>query len=94
MRELLLLPKRIILPAVRHKNAISFYGIRSYSSNMYTNFCYLCNTEKLTRPCSTCGKPTCKECTKNFPFSNSVCLECASGVKTRLAGIRSDEEIF
>ena len=61
---------------------------------MYRNFCYLCNTEKLTRPCPTCGKPTCKDCMKTFPFSNSVCLECASGVKTRLAGIKNDEEIF
>jgi hypothetical protein len=31
---------------------------------------------------------------KSFPFSASVCLECAAGVKTRLAGIRKDEEIF
>jgi hypothetical protein len=61
---------------------------------MYKNFCYLCNAEKLTRPCPTCGKPACKDCMKSFPFSNSVCLECASGVKTRLAGIRNDEEIF
>jgi hypothetical protein len=31
---------------------------------------------------------------KDFPFSTSICLECAAGVKTGLAGIRKDEEIF
>jgi hypothetical protein len=31
---------------------------------------------------------------KDFPFSASVCLECAAGIKTGLGGIRKDEEIF
>jgi hypothetical protein len=31
---------------------------------------------------------------KSFPFSPNVCLECAAGVKTGLAGIRKDEELF
>lgn len=57
-------------------------------------FCYLCNTETVTKACPTCGKPTCKNCMKDFPFSNSVCLECAADVKTGLGGTRKDEDIF
>jgi hypothetical protein len=50
--------------------------------------------EAFTKPCPKCGRPTCKNCMKSFPFSASVCLECATGVKTGLGGIRKDEEIF
>ena len=31
---------------------------------------------------------------KSFPFSVSVCVECGSGVRTGLGGIRKDEEII
>jgi hypothetical protein len=56
--------------------------------------CYLCNAETPTKPCPECGNPTCKNCMKGFPFSESLCIECAAKVKTGLAGTRKDEEIF
>jgi hypothetical protein len=31
---------------------------------------------------------------KSFPFSEDLCTECASNVRTGLAGMRKDEEIF
>jgi hypothetical protein len=58
------------------------------------SFCYLCNMKTLTKPCPTCNKPTCKNCMKDFPFSDSACLECAASIKTGLGGTRKDEEIF
>ncbi|MFI5424174.1 MAG: hypothetical protein ACHQXG_05225, partial [Nitrososphaerales archaeon] len=61
---------------------------------MEKNFCYLCNTEGSTISCPKCERPTCKRCMKSFPFSEDLCLECASTVKTGLAGLRKDEEIF
>jgi predicted amidophosphoribosyltransferase len=50
--------------------------------------------EALTKSCPKCDRPTCKNCMKSFPFSHSLCIECAAGVKTGLGGIRKDEEIF
>ena len=58
------------------------------------SFCYICNMEALTKSCPKCDRPTCKNCMKSFPFSHSLCIECAAGVKTGLGGIRKDEEIF
>ena len=70
-----------------------FTGVSIFQLHM--GFCYLCNTETVTKPCPKCSKPTCKNCMKNFPFSNSsVCLECAADVKTGLGGTRKDEDIF
>ncbi|MGA8915050.1 MAG: hypothetical protein WB474_03565 [Nitrososphaeraceae archaeon] len=54
----------------------------------------MCNTEGSTISCPKCERPTCKRCMKSFPFSEDLCLECASTVKTGLAGLRKDEEIF
>jgi hypothetical protein len=59
-----------------------------------SHFCYLCNSTTFVKICPTCGRPACKNCMKSFPFSPNVCLECAAGVKTGLAGIRKDEELF
>jgi len=73
---------------------ISFYGRNVYLTVVFLSFCYLCNMEAFTKHCPKCGRPTCKNCMKSFPFSASVCLECATGVKTGLGGIRKDEEIF
>jgi hypothetical protein len=56
--------------------------------------CYICNTRTASAPCPQCSRPTCKKCMKDFPFSASVCLECAAGIKTGLGGVRKDEEIF
>jgi len=56
--------------------------------------CYICNTRTATMSCPECRKPVCKNCTKDFPFSKSACLECATGIKTGLGGTRKDEDIF
>jgi len=57
--------------------------------------CYICNTRTANQNCVECKKPVCKKCTKDFPFSESLCLECAVGVKTGLGGMRKDKgEIF
>jgi hypothetical protein len=56
--------------------------------------CYLCSTRAASMECSECKRPVCKNCTKDFPFSSSACLECAETIKTGLGGIRKDEEIF
>ena len=61
---------------------------------MKNNICTLCNTETSTKECPNCGKPVCKECVKSFPFSEDLCIECASKVKAGLGGMRKDEEIF
>jgi hypothetical protein len=50
--------------------------------------------ETTTKECPNCGKPVCKECMKSFPFSEDICIECASKVKAGLGGLRKDEEIF
>ena len=47
-----------------------------------------------TKDCPKCSRPTCKNCMKSFPFSSALCLECASEIKTGLAGTRKDEEMF
>jgi hypothetical protein len=56
--------------------------------------CYICNTRAASQSCPQCNRPVCKKDTKDFPFSKSLCLECAAGVKTGLGGVRKDEEIF
>ncbi len=56
--------------------------------------CYVCNTRIASLTCSECKKPVCKKCTKDFPFSENACLECAATIKTGLGGTRKDEEIF
>jgi hypothetical protein len=56
--------------------------------------CYLCNTRTATMSCPECKKPVCRNCTKDFPFSKSACLECAAAIKTGLGGTKADEEIF
>ncbi len=57
--------------------------------------CYICDTRTATLECSDCGRPVCKKCTRDFPFSPGVCLECATKVKTGLGGVRKDKgEIF
>lgn len=61
---------------------------------MEKNYCYICNNLTSTAPCPKCDRPTCKECMKSFPFSEDLCSECASTVRTGLAGLRKDEEIF
>lgn len=57
--------------------------------------CYICDKRTAALECPDCRRPVCKKCTKDFPFSASVCLECAAGVKTGLGGVRKDTgEIF
>jgi hypothetical protein len=56
--------------------------------------CYLCNTRTATMSCPECKKPVCRNCTKDFPFSKSACIECAASIKTGLGGTKADEEIF
>lgn len=57
--------------------------------------CYICNQRTASLDCSECKRPVCKKCTRDFPFSPGVCLECATKVKTGLGGIRKDKgEIF
>lgn len=57
-------------------------------------YCYICNEIALSKECPGCNKPVCKNCMKSFPFSDSLCFECASNVKVRLGGLREDEEVF
>ena len=61
---------------------------------MKGKICSLCNSQTTTRECPSCGRPVCKECMKSFPFSEDICVECASKVKAGLGGMRKDEEIF
>lgn len=56
--------------------------------------CFICHAKTSAKPCSVCGRPVCGSCIKNFPFSPSACVECASSMRTGLAGMRKDEEIF
>jgi hypothetical protein len=58
------------------------------------NLCYICNSKTGGKLCPVCNRPVCKNCLKGFPFSESLCLECAKEIKTGLGGIRKDEEIF
>lgn len=60
----------------------------------HMTLCYICNTRTGSLTCSECKKPVCKKCTRDFPFSESACLECAVSIKTGLGGTRKDEEIF
>lgn len=78
----------------RFKRKIRFLGMKCIVVMISLSFCYLCNMKTLTKPCPTCNKPTCKNCMKDFPFSDSACLDCATGIKTGLGGTRKDEEIF
>jgi hypothetical protein len=73
---------------------ITFYDTKCNILSMEKSICYLCNSTTFVKICPTCSRPACKNCMKSFPFSANVCLECAVGVKTGLAGIRKDEEIF
>jgi len=69
--------------------------LRHYVNILSMTLCYICNTRTSTMSCPECKKPVCKQCTRDFPFSASLCLECAASVKTGLGGVRKDgEEIF
>jgi hypothetical protein len=61
---------------------------------MKNKICSLCNLQTSTKDCPNCGKPVGKECMKSFPFSEDICIECASKVKAGLGGIREGEEVF
>jgi hypothetical protein len=58
------------------------------------NLCYICNTRKEAMACPSCNRPVCKICMKSFPFSENLCIDCATQIKTGLGGMRKDEDIF
>jgi cystathionine beta-lyase family protein involved in aluminum resistance len=61
---------------------------------IFMDVCFICYSKASAKPCSVCGRPVCGSCIKNFPFSASTCIECASSIRTGLAGLRKDEEVF
>lgn len=72
-------------------------NLLDYSHNIslrIMNLCYICNSKAASKLCPVCNRPVCKGCMKNFPFSESLCLECSREIKTGLGGVRKDEEIF
>jgi hypothetical protein len=72
-------------------------NLLDYSHNIslrIMNLCYICNLKAASKLCPVCNRPVCKGCMKNFPFSESLCLECSREIRTGLGGVRKDEEIF
>ena len=78
----------------KDKTCDIFLAFKALIILMKNNICSLCNSQTSTKECPNCGKPVCKECSKSFPFSEDICIECAANVKSGLGGMRKDEEIF